>query len=255
MKSALSIAAVLLLVCGPTWAQPSGPVAFAPVGGLPDPLQSISGRFTSLNPSNRHDCAVTQVTGRVVSARVIMADEMACGQKETGNVIVNVQPGSAADAGQMVVGRRVAVKAKFISGEERRSGPFSAFFIIAEKAQIAASDSSAGSSPAAAFTSTMLCQPPELDALAAKLGSELCVQSTLVADLNGTGAALEAAARKPGNLSPGEAVSGDANAITCRLDREHSALHLKAIACARNAYWAWYNEKWRDRSFLTPPPP
>ena len=146
------------------------------------------------------------------------------------------------------------MKADFTSGEERRDGPFSAFFLIAQNAEIVANDP-APVSPAPAFTSYMLCQPPELDALAAKLGSELCVQNTLLTNLSATGPQLEMAARRAASISPAAAVTGDLQAISCRLDREHSALHLKAIACARNSYWAWYNEKWRNRNFLTPPPP
>ena len=250
MNPAVALCALFCLVCSaPALAQ--GSVAFAPVGGLPEPLQSVSGRFSSLNPGNRHDCALSTITGRVVSQRLVMADEADCGQKETGNVLVNVELANPSDAQEMAAGSRVVINAKFVSGEERRSGPFSAFFVIAQNASVAATAPSAASG---AFTSAMLCQPPELDALSAKLGSELCVQSTLVGDLPVAGPALEQAARAPSNLSPGDRASGDPNAISCRVDREHSALHLKAIACARNSYWAWYSEKWHDSSFLTPPP-
>jgi len=255
MKLSVAIGASIALgIALPALAQ--GTVAFAPVGGLPVPLQSISGRFTSLNPPNRHDCPLTTVTGRVVSERLVMAEEAGCGQKEAGNVLVNVELANPADAARMIVGSPVVIKGKFVSGEERRSGPFSAFFVIAQDATVApaGSPNDAGSA-GAPFTSAMLCQPPELDALAAKLGRDLCVQSTLVENLKTTGPALEAAARAPANLSPADTVPGDPNTISCRLDREHSALHLTAIACARNSYWAWYNEKWRDRTFLTPPPP
>ncbi len=249
MKLILASGALLLLLSDNVFAQ----VAFAPVIALPTPLQSVSGRFSSLNPPNRKNCPFTQVTGRVVSAGLILADEAGCGQKETGNVLVNVQLANPADAAQMVVGRRVTLSGKFISAEERRDGPFTAFFVIAQNAELVSADRSVPS--ASAFTSIMLCQPPELDALAAKLGSDLCVQNTLLDNLAAAGRALEAAARAPANVSPAAAVTGDPNAISCRLDREHSALHLKAIACARNSYWAWYNEKWRDRDFLNPAPP
>jgi len=100
-----------------------------------------------------------------------------------------------------------------------------------------------------------MCQPPELEALAARLGKDLCVQSTLVADLTATGPALEAAARAPANISPTDTVPGDANAISCRLDPARSDTDLSAIACARNSYWAWYSAKWPDPLSPTPAPP
>jgi hypothetical protein len=103
--------------------------------------------------------------------------------------------------------------------------------------------------------SYMLCQPPELDALATQLGSELCVQSTLLANLTVTGPALEMAARTPAKLSPGDTVSGDPNAISCRLDPGLSGLHLQAIACARGSYWAWYKAGWGRPSPTTLAPP
>src|SRR5215831_19109476 len=107
-----AIGALLLLGCAaPALAQDgasAGPqVAFAPVTALPIPLQSVSGRFNSLNPRNRLNCPYSTVSGRVVSTRLIMADEMACGQAETHDVLVNVQLGNPADAMQMVVGRRI----------------------------------------------------------------------------------------------------------------------------------------------------
>ena len=258
MKVPAAMIALLLPFCAADavaqGAGPGGPVAFAPVTALPDPLQSISGRFNSLNPQGRHACPVDQVTGRVVSARLIMVEALPCGQKETGNLLVNVLLRNPEDAAHMVAGRQVTVKGKFESAEERRSGPFTAFFLIAENAELAGGDSAGGPAPAEpVFTSSMLCQPPELDALAAKLGSDLCVQSTLVADLAATGPALETAARAAANGS--RPASGDANAITCRPDRERSALHLKAIACARNSYWAWYNDTGRDLALLKPAPP
>jgi len=254
-----ALGALLLLVrAAPALAQigaPASPqVTFASVSGIP--LQSVSGRFHSLAPPNRLNCRYSTVTGRVVSTRLIMADEMSCGQAETRNVLVNVQLSNPADAMQMVVGRRIVVKAKFQSAEEHRDAPFNAFFLIAENAELVSGDPPDRSAPPAlAFTSYMTCQPQELDALASRLGSDLCVQSTLVADLAVTGPALEAAARAPMNVSPADTVSGDSNAITCRPDLEHSGLHLRAIACARNSYWAWYKAKWRDRSFLMPAPP
>jgi hypothetical protein len=248
MKVAASMAALALLLCGPqVRAEPSGPVSFAPVSGLPTPLQSISGRFTSLNPGNRHSCSVDQVTGRVVAPDLIMVNELPCGQKETGSLLVNVEFQNPADVSQMVTGRHVTIKARFESAEERRSGPFSAFYLIAENAELVGAEPSAPSAP---LTSDMLCQPPVLDALAARLGRDLCVQSTLLDNLSVTEPVLEAAAR-----APTERISGDPDAITCRPDRERSALHLQAIACARNSYWTWYSDQGRNLSVLTPAPP
>src|SRR5262249_42378402 len=120
----------------------------------------------------------------------------------------------------------------------------------AEKARLVEADPLAA--PAPAFTSYMICQPPELDTLAGKLGTELCVQNTLVTNLAATSPALEAAARAP--MQP-DTVSGDPNTITCRLDREHSDIPLSSIACARGSYWAWYESKWRDHLYLAAAPP
>jgi hypothetical protein len=92
----------------------------------------------------------------------------------------------------------------------------------------------------------MICQPPELDALAQKLGSELCVQNTLLD--SGWLPALEQAARMTKE-------SVDPNAIICRPDRERSDLNLPALACARGSYWAWYESKWRDYLLAAAAPP
>ena len=101
----------------------------------------------------------------------------------------------------------------------------------------------------------MVCQPPELDAFVRRLGREICVQSTIVANLAVTQPALERAARATTNMAPTDEVSGDPNAIICRPDIERSDTHLSAIACARGSYWHWYQTKWRDRLFLTAAPP
>jgi hypothetical protein len=103
--------------------------------------------------------------------------------------------------------------------------------------------------------SYMICQPPELDALAARLGRDLCVQSTIVANLAATGPALEAAARTPVDAAPGDSARGDADAITCRPDPRVSDRQLPAIACARGGYWAWYSAKWHDPFLPQAAPP
>lgn len=252
MKFPMAIGALLLLVCpAPAPAQnapPGPPVAFPQVTVVPTPLQSTSGRFSSLNPTDRTDCPNRSVSGRVVSARLIMVSEGFCGRGRSGNVLVNVELANPADAAQMVIGRRVTLAADFKNAEEARTDDFYANYLIAKKARLVSAGPQTAPSPP--FTSYMICQPPELDALAAQLGSELCVQSTIVANLTATGPALEKSAR-----APTDAVAGDANAIACRPDLERSDIHLPAIACARGSYWAWYESKWRDYLLSTPAPP
>ncbi|HTC84432.1 MAG TPA: hypothetical protein VK683_08750 [Rhizomicrobium sp.] len=262
MRLTLAGGALLLLV-GPTsvlaqdGAPAAGPpVAFAPVTGVPIPLQSVSGRFSSLNPLNQLSCPYKKVSGRVVSPRLMLVKEMACGRPGHDNLLVNVQLSNPADAAQMVTGRHVVITAKFKNAEEDRDPIFVAEFLIAEKAELVSGDPlDHSASPAQAFTSYLMCQAPELDALARQLGNELCVQSTIVANLTATGRALETAARAPANASPTDTVSGDPNAISCRFDPGVSDRHLSAIACARNSYWAWYQAKWRDPLSSTPAPP
>ena len=244
--------AVLAKNAAPASATNGPGVSFPSVSMLPVPLQSISGRWSSLNPRNRVLCFYSRVTGRVVSTRLILVKEMDCGQGvETADVLLNVQLSNPADAVQMVTGRHVVIKGIFRSAQEH--SPKDAFYLIAEKAELVAGDPR--SPPAPAFMSYMMCQPQELDALAKKLGSELCVQSTIVANLTLTGPALETAARAPANLSPGDIVSGDPNAISCRLDPGLSDPQLQAIACARNNYWDWYNKMWRIPFSPTLAPP
>src|SRR4051812_37925601 len=226
MRLILAIGALLLLVRpasvlaqagAPAAAGPS--VAFPQVTGVPIPLQSVSGRFSSLNPLNQHKCPYRRVSGRVVSPRLLLVREMSCGRPGHDNVLVNVQFSNPADAAQMVTGRRVTITADFKNAEEDRDPIFVAEFLIAEKAKVVAADPVDRSAPPPqAFTSYMICQPPELDALAGQLGRELCVQSTLLANLTVAGPALETAARAPAKLAPQDAVPGDPNAISCRLD-------------------------------------
>lgn len=239
------------------WAQGGAPAAaFAQVTGVPIPLQSVSGRFSSLNPLNQHDCPYKRITGRVVSPRLIMVRDMSCGRPGHDNLLVNVQFSNAADAVQMVPGRRVTITAKFKSAEEDRNPVFVAEFLIAENAEFVEGDPLRRSAPPAqAFTSYMMCQPPELDALASRLGKELCVQNTIVANLAATATTLETAARTPAKLSPEETVPGDPNTISCRFDPGVSDRHLPAVACARGSYWAWYKAKWGDPLSSTPAPP
>jgi hypothetical protein len=175
-----------------------------------------------------------------------MVGEGFCGRGRSGNVLVNVELANPADAARMVAGRQVTISAAFKNAEEARTDEFYANYLIAEKAAIVAAGPLPA--PAPAFTSYMVCQPPELDALAQKLGTELCVQNTLLE--SGWAAALEQAAR-----APSSAASGDPNAIICRPDQERSDLNLPAIACARGSYWAWYESKWRDYLLAAAAPP
>jgi hypothetical protein len=229
-------------------------VAFAPVAGAP--LLSASGRFSSPTPPNQLSCGHDKVTGRVVSSSLIMVKKIDCGRPGHDNVLVNVKFANPSDTAQMVTGRQVTITASLKSAEEDRDPLFYAEYVIAEQAKFVGGDPFNRSAPPAnAFTSYMMCQPPELDALATKLGKELCVQSTVVADLTQTGAALETAARTPANVSPTDAVPGDPNAISCRLDPKRSDAQLPAIACARGSYWAWYRAKWPDPLSPAPAPP
>lgn len=168
-------------------------------------------------------------------------------------MLVNVLFSKPADASRMVAGARVTIRGAFKTADEDRKA-YDANFLIAEKAQLVGADPP--TTPVPAFTSYMICQPPELDALAGKLGSQLCVQNTVVENLASMGPALEAAARAPANLSTADQETGAPNTITCRRDLERSDLHLSSIACARGSYWAWWQKtKVRDERYWTPAPP
>lgn len=253
MRLNLTIAALLLLACpARVLAQdgappaPSPPVAFPEVMGIP--LESVSGRFSSLDPLKRLDCPYKKVSGRVVSPRLILVDELNCGRPGHDNLLVNVELSNPADAVQMVTGRHVVITGNFKRAEEDRDSAFVAGFLIAEKAELVAADPIDRSAPPApAFTSYMMCQPPELDALARQIGGELCVQSTIVANLGATGPALRTAARGPAKVAQEDTVPGDPGTISCRLDPGLSDRHLSAIACARNDYWAWWAGKQRNQ--------
>lgn len=255
MKLTLVGGVLYSLACLPAFAQAVGgpSVAFPQVTSAPIPLQSASGRYSSLNPPSRRDCPYTKVAGRVVSARLLLVKEMNCGRPGHDNVLVNIRLADPADAAQMIAGRRVVVSGKFVSAQEDRDELFFAEFLIAEQAAFVSGDAPAA--PAPAFTSYMVCQPPELDGLAEKLGKELCIQNTLLPNLPTIEPALEIAARAPAKLAAGEAVAGGPNALSCRLDPGVSDLHLPAVACARGSYWAWYRAKWLDPRLATPAPP
>lgn len=245
---------LLLLLSPAALAQaPGGAVSFDQVTGVPVPFQSISGRFSSLSPIKRRDCRDGKITGRVVSAQLIMVEKRFCGPGQSDNVLVNVRFANPADTAQMIVGRNVTIAANVKSAEEDRNSTFYALYLIAEKATLVSADPPAA--PAPAFTSYMICQPSELDALAKRLGSDMCVQNTLVTDFATTAQALEIAARSPGAAPPADAAPGDPNAIACHKDIERSDINLPAIVCAKTSYWDWYRAKWRDYLFQTAAPP
>src|SRR4051812_8069437 len=109
----------LLLAAYPALAQndapgPAGPpVAFEQVTSIPIPVQSVSGRFSSLNPLNQHTCSDKKVSGRVVSPTLVLVTGEACGRRGQTYLLVNVQLSNPAQAAQMVPGRRVDITATF----------------------------------------------------------------------------------------------------------------------------------------------
>ena len=258
MRLISAIGALLLACTGSAPAQTGAAdpaVTFGQVTGIPIPLQSVSGRFSSLNPLGQHGCSDKKASGRVVSPTLLLVPKGACGRREQTYALVNVVLSNPADAVQMVPGRRVDIMAVFKTAAEERADFITADYVIAEKAVIAGGDPLDRSAPPApAFTSYMICQPPELDALAREVGSELCVQNTLVANLAATGLALAAAARAPLKAPPEEMVAGGGNDILCGPDPGVSDRQLTAMDCARGSYWAWVRAL-HNPHFSTPAPP
>ena len=234
------------------------PARFPSLGQQLPALLSGSGRFSSINPPNQVTCHMSSVAGRVISSNLIHVDHFYCddsgGYGFSGNsMLVNVELADPADAAMMIPGSKVIVLGTVKSAMENHNG-YTPYFLFVENARVGMHDTDAD--PSHATISYMICQPPELDALAKQLGRQLCVQSTIVANLGATGPALETATRMPVKLSPTDSVSGDPDAITCRLDPEHSDAELPAMTCARNNYWAWWKEKWLNpQLYSTPAPP
>ncbi len=266
-----------MLVCSAGLAQDGAPankdVTFpSATAPLPAPYLSCSGRFNSLNPPVLNICRNSSVTGRVVTPRLIRMGRFGCmvpgGAASTSrlssgtngqsldNCLMDLEFSDPADAARMVAGNRVTIEGNFIDAFEYH-GSYPVNFLIAKNAKIVGGDLSTGPATSVPDTpSFMLCQPPQLDALAGRLGRELCVQSSLVANLKETGVALEAAASAPMPGPPSQAASGDPAAITYRIDPEHSDAHLTALACARNNYWAWWVGKQADPvGYGRPAPP
>jgi hypothetical protein len=240
----------------------SPPVSFPSVTQpLPRPLLSASGRFSSLSPPNKVNCRMSVASGRVASTRLIRVSNFDC--NDTGErgfrgccSLMNVEFSDPADAAKMVAGRQVSIRGRFTSAYEDH-GSYPVHYLIVQGATIQSSDPEDGPpNPALAGPSFMICQPQEMDTLANKLGRELCVQSSLLADLDVTSPVIEVAAGTAAQNSLGNAASGDPAAISCRLDPEHTDAHLQsAVACARNRYWAWWAVKQRNpRSFSQPAP-
>ncbi len=258
MRLTLTIGTLLLLACpAPALAQDGAPTTatdqrarFPSLGQQLPALLSGSGRFSGINPRNQVTCDATSVAGRVISRNLIyMRDNFYCAGGFGGHgMLVNVELADAADVAKMIPGTAVIAQGTIKNAIENHNG-YTVYFIFVEKARI----SSFGSEidPQYANFTYMNCQPPELDALAKQLGRELCVQSTLVTNLAATGQALEAAAHAPAKMSPGDPVSGDPAAITCRLDLERSDAELSAMTCARNNYWVWWRAKWFSPSTIS----
>jgi hypothetical protein len=227
---------------------------FPSVGQQLPALLSGSGRFSAIDPPHQVTCG-TSVAGRVVSRNLIfMRNDFDCAGGFRGHdMLVNVELADPVDAAKMIPGTAVVVQGTIKNAMEKHNG-YIVFFIFVENARVTPFGTEVD--PTYANFTYMNCQPPELDALAKQLGRELCVQNTLVTNLAATGQTLEAAAHAPAKISPGDPVSGDPAAITCRLDPERSDAELSAITCARNNYWVWWRAKWFNPSGIgtTGPP-
>lgn len=239
-------AGVLAQSSAPTTADTTvQPARFPSLGQQLPALLSGSGRFSVIDPQYQVTCHVSSVAGRVVSHRLIyMKDDFDCNKDQYGfnghGMLVNIELADPADAAKMVPGTAVIAKGTVKNAMEKHNG-YSVYFIFVENARVTAIGPDVD--PQYANFTYMNCQPPELDALAKQLGRELCVQSTLVTNLAATGQALEGAAHAPAKMSPGDQVSGDPAAITCRLDPERTDAELSAMTCARNNYWVWWRAK------------
>lgn len=254
--------AILLLLPAAALAQASAPggtsVLLPQVTMRPIPVVSTSGRFSSLNPPDKILCRNNSVTGHVVSPHLIQIDRIGCelpGGDYAGccgvmhNVLMNVALAMLADRAKMIAGTTVTLKGFFVMAQEMH-GSYNVSFLLGANAGILDSTPPDPSAAPVSMTSYMMCQAPQMDALAQKLGSELCVQSSLLLNPAASGAALEAAA-----AAPDAAPSGDADTISCRQDLERSDLHLPAIACARHSYWDWWSIKHLLGQFFTRPAP
>jgi len=263
-KVALSTAALLLCALLMQFLQPADAVAqesapsatmtdqrahFPSLGQQLPALLSGSGRFSAIDPANQVTCGATSVAGRVISRSLIyMRENFDCGGFRGHGMLVNVELADPADAAKMIPGSAVIAQGTIKDAHENHNG-YTVYFIFVEKARVTSFGSDID--PQYANFTYMNCQPPELDALAKLLGRELCVQNTLVTNLVATGQELEAAAHAPMKISPGDLVSGDPAAITCRLDPERSDAELSAITCARNNYWVWWRAKWFNPSGIS----
>jgi beta-lactamase regulating signal transducer with metallopeptidase domain len=144
-------------------------------------------------------------------------------QSEFGNrqcrfdVAMNVRLADLDDAAKMQAGKMVR-----LAGDFRVTRKTNVDYLTVENASVS--------------VPSLECQPPELDALSKELG-RLCVQSDILANLNVTRPALEAAARAlVGHLVRDES-SGDPDAIIC-----HKRVYVRlpsSLTCAHNDYWAF----------------
>ena len=84
----------------------------------------------------------------------------------------------------------------------------------------------------------IVCEAPELTALSGKLGRNLCVQKSIVANLSVTGPALHTAARALLEHPIGYNPSRDPDAITCRQDSTQTGTRLPPVmTCGYNRDW------------------
>ena len=132
--------------------------------------------------------------------------------------------------------RRTVVR---LSGDvhliRERSGSIEGESLTIENARLMQANSF-GASP-----KNFSCLPPELDALAKRIGQRLCVQNDIMTNLKLTGVALQAAAASPLRSPEVNGLAGDPEAITCRPPEDKKpAAHLRPLPlnCAYNSLWA-----------------
>ena len=242
MRLILAIGALLLLACtDPVLAQNGPPVAFGQVTGIPIPLQSVSGRFSSLNPLDRHGCADKKVSGRVVSPTLILVPQSACGRREQTYVLVNVQLANPADAVQMVPGRRVDITASFKRALEARDLHFYRRFCDRREGR----DCRGRSDRSFRAARASLYELYDLPAAGAGRARHTAWQRSLCAEhasLQISRQQVRRWRRPPARLRKCRRRTwcpAMPMRISCRLDPGVSDRHLTAIACARNSYWTW----------------
>jgi hypothetical protein len=88
----------------------------------------------------------------------------------------------------------------------------------------------------------VVCDPPQLNALAKELARRLCVQSDILMNLNTTGTALAKAARSFEPFPQANTSNARPNAISCRNSSDGITSRLgtsrSPLVCALNTYWS-----------------